>query len=52
MCVCARLPWVLLLGHSLGLVPLLALDEDVDGLLDQVHVQVELGGLSDNRETV
>lgn len=41
------LPRLHLLGDSLGFVPLLCLDEDVDRLLDEVHVQVELGSLED-----
>lgn len=48
LCLCVQCclePWLQLLGDSLGFVPLLAPDEDVNGLLDEVHVQVELRSL-------
>lgn len=45
VCVCVSKPRLQLLGDLLGFVPLLALDEDVDGLFDEVHVQVDLSGL-------
>lgn len=46
--VCICVPRLLLLGHPLGLVPLVALHEDVNGLLHQVHVEVELSSLRSN----
>ena len=49
MCVCARVfvfkPGLQLLGDSLGFVPLLALDEDINRLFDEAHVQVEVSSL-------
>lgn len=42
-------PRLQLLGHSLGFVPLFSLDENVYGLFDQVHVQVQLRGLEPNQ---
>lgn len=38
-------PWLQLLGNPLGFVPLLAVDEDVDGLFDEIHAQVEISSL-------
>lgn len=38
MCDCGFKPGLQLLSDSLGFVPLLALDKDVDCLFDQVHV--------------
>lgn len=42
-------PWLQLLGNPLGFVPLLAVDEDVDGLFDEIHAQVEISSLRQAR---
>lgn len=38
VCLCALKPRLQLLGDSLGFVPLLTLNKDIDCLFDEVHV--------------
>lgn len=50
-CVCVFRPGLQLLGHSLGFVPFMALNENVDRLFDEVHVQVKLSSLQRKKTT-